>query len=74
MSGYRKEFRASHMKVHLYRRCGSCCSELGRESSCPKEVPSREKVLTCPNYEHFHKEESDNRLDFQSVFGTNLYL
>lgn len=62
------------MKVHLYRGHGSQSSELGRESSCPKEVLSRQEVLTCPSYEHFHKEGSDNRLDFQSVFGTNLYL
>lgn len=45
----------------------------GEREFLPKEVPSREEVLTCPSYENFHK-ESDTRLDFQSVFGTNLYL
>lgn len=74
MNGYWKEFRTSYMKVYLYRGCGSCSSELGRESSIRKEVPSRQEVLTCLSYEHFHKEGSDTRLDFQSVFGTNLYL
>lgn len=46
-----------------------------RKNSYPKEVTSRQKkILTCLSNEHFHKEGTDIRLDFQSVFGTNIYL
>lgn len=47
-----------------------CCSlELGR-------IPAQKTNKPTPrlSYEHFHKEETGIRLDFQSVFGTNIYL
>jgi len=39
-----------------------------------KEVSSRQEVFARRSYEHFRKEESDIRLDFQNIFGTNHYL
>lgn len=61
---------------HLVWGCtlqGVCSLRTG-QSSCPKEVSSIYEILTCPSFEHFHKEGTDTRLDFQSVFHTNFYL
>lgn len=71
MNGYWKEFRTSCAKVHLYR--GYVALQNWGEF-LPQKVPSRQEVLTCPSHKHFHKEGTDTRFDFQSVFGTSLCL